>query len=90
MTKRIIGLAVALATTMALAGTASAQTSDPREFTLNVVHGIPEVVVDVCVNGEKAITDFDPGEVVTGVMLPETSTAKTTTSGRAVPCVTTG
>src|SRR5688572_22919203 len=71
MTKRIIGLAVALATTMALAGTASAQTSDPREFTLNVVHGIPGVVVDICVNGAKAITDFEPGEVVTGVKLPE-------------------
>ena len=71
MTKRIIGLAVALATTMALAGTASAQASDPREFTLNVVHGIPGVVVDVCVSGAKAITDFEPGEVVSGVKLPE-------------------
>ena len=38
--------------------------------TLNVVHGIPGLDVDVCVNGAKAITDFNPGEVVAGVKLP--------------------
>ncbi|MGZ8581333.1 MAG: DUF4397 domain-containing protein [Actinomycetota bacterium] len=71
MTKRIIGLAVALATTMALFGAAPAQaTGGSQKFTLNVVHGIPGVTVDVCVNGAKAITDFEPGDVVSGVKLP--------------------
>ena len=75
MTKRIIGLAVALATTMALFGAAPAQAGDGQKFTLNVVHGIPGLTVDVCVNGAKAITDFEPGDVVTGVRLPGASTA---------------
>jgi hypothetical protein len=71
MSKRIIGLAVALATTMALFGAAPAQaTGGTSKFTLNVVHGIPGVTVDVCVNGAKAITDFEPGDVVSGVKLP--------------------
>ncbi len=71
MKKRIIGLAVALATTMALFGAAPAQaTGGSAKFTLNVVHGIPGVTVDVCVNGAKAITDFEPGDVVSGVKLP--------------------
>ncbi|MGZ8598544.1 MAG: DUF4397 domain-containing protein [Actinomycetota bacterium] len=71
MTKRIIGLAVALATTMAMFGAAPAQaTGGSQKFTLNVVHGIPGVTVDVCVNGAKAITDFEPGDVVSGVKLP--------------------
>jgi hypothetical protein len=69
--KRIISFALMLATTMSLAGTTSAQASDAPKFTLNVVHGIPGVVVDVCVNGAKAITDFEPGDVVSGVRLPE-------------------
>lgn len=85
MTKRIIGLAIALATTVALAGTASAQASDPREFTLNVVHGIPGVVVDVCVSGAKAITDFEPGEVVSGVKLAE-GTYKLEVTPAGEPC----
>ncbi len=71
MSKRIIGLAVALATTMALFGAAPGQaTGGTPKFTLNVVHGIPGVTVDVCVNGAKAITDFEPGDVVSGVKLP--------------------
>lgn len=70
MTKRIIGLAVALATTMALFGAAPAQATGAQKFTLNVVHGIPGLTVDVCVNGAKAITDFEPGDVVSGVKLP--------------------
>jgi Domain of unknown function (DUF4397) len=37
---------------------------------LNVVHGIPGVTVDVCVDGSKAIPNFQPGDVVKGVALP--------------------
>ena len=75
MKKRIIGLAVALATTMALFGAAPAQATGDPKFTLNVVHGIPGLTVDVCVNGAKAITEFEPGDVVSGVKLPAASTA---------------
>ena len=71
MTKRIMGLAVAIATTMALFGAAPAQATGAKTFDLNVVHGIPGLTVDVCVNGQKAITGFEPGDVVTGVELPE-------------------
>jgi hypothetical protein len=70
MTKRIVGLVVALAATMAVSGAVPATAADTPKFTLNVVHGIPGVVVDVCVNGAKAITDFEPGDVVSGVKLP--------------------
>lgn len=70
MAKRVFGLAVALTTMMALAAPAYGS-EPPEEFILNVVHGIPGVTVDVCVNGAEAISDFEPGDVVTGVSLPE-------------------
>ncbi len=67
MGKRSMGtvLAAALAATLLSAAPASA-----ADTTLNVVHGIPGVDVNVCVNGAEAISDFNPGEVVTGVALP--------------------
>jgi hypothetical protein len=71
MTKRIVGLIVALAATMTVSGAAPAAATSAPKFTLNVVHGIPGVVVDVCVNGAKAIEGFRPGDVVSGVRLPE-------------------
>jgi len=71
MTKRIVGLVVALAATMAVSGAVPASAGGTPKFTLNVVHGIPGVTVDVCVNGDKAIRDFQPGDVVSGVRLPE-------------------
>ena len=67
MRKRLLGLGVAatLAVSMLGVGTASA-----ADASLNVVHGIPGVDVEVCVNGAVAIPGFNPGEVVTGVPLP--------------------
>ncbi|MGZ8600459.1 MAG: DUF4397 domain-containing protein [Actinomycetota bacterium] len=67
MRKRLLGLGVAatLAVSMLGVGTASA-----ADASLNVVHGIPGVDVEVCVNGDVAIPGFNPGEVVTGVALP--------------------
>ena len=71
MWKRIVGFVVGLTTTALLvAAPANAETRAPR-FTLNVVHGIPGLTVDVCVDGEKAVTKFTPGDVVTGVRLTE-------------------
>ncbi len=37
------------------------------DATLNVVHGVPGLTVTVCLDGNPAITDFEPGEVVSGV-----------------------
>src|SRR4029453_7571596 len=67
MIRRLMGLGVAatLAVSMLGVGTASA-----ADASLNVVHGIPGVDVEVCVNGAVAIPGFNPGEVVTGVALP--------------------
>jgi len=69
MRNRLIGIAVAgsLAMTMLGTGAAGARAGDA---TLNVVHGIPGLTVDVCVDGATAIPDFAPGTVVTGVALP--------------------
>ena len=69
--RRILSFAVALAAAMAVTGATPATSSERPRFTLNVVHGIPGVVVDVCVDRQKAITGFEPGDVVTGVRLPE-------------------
>jgi hypothetical protein len=48
----------------------TASAAVPKTTTLNVVHGIPALDVDVCVDGVKTIYDFNPGEVVAGVTLP--------------------
>jgi len=66
MSKRSVGMVLAaLVATLLSATPASA-----ADATLSVVHGIPGVDVDVCVNGAEAISGFNPGEVVTGVSLP--------------------
>lgn len=70
MSKRILGLAVAAAAALSLIAASPAAAGGTPKFTLNVVHGIPGVTVDVCVDGAKAITDFEPGDVVAGVRLP--------------------
>jgi len=70
MKKRFLGLAVAASVAISLFGVGTASAADA---TLNVVHGIPGVDVNVCVNGGEAIPDFSFGEVVTGVALPAAS-----------------
>lgn len=70
MRKRLLGLAVGAAMIVSTLGAGSAAAADAS---LNVVHGIPGVDVEVCVNGAVAIPDFNPGEVVTGVALPSGS-----------------
>ena len=62
-----MGLSVAatLAVSMLGVGTASA-----ADASLNVVHAIPGVNVEVCLDGAVAIPGFNPGEVVSGVALP--------------------
>jgi hypothetical protein len=67
MRKRFLGLAVAASMAISLFGMGTASAADAS---LNVVHGIPGVDVNVCVNGAEAIPDFSYGQVVTGVALP--------------------
>jgi len=67
MKKRFLGLAVAASVAVSMLGIGTAYAADAS---LNVVHGIPGVDVNVCVDGAEAISDFNPGEVVTGVPLP--------------------
>lgn len=67
MRKRILGMGLGVALGVTLIGAVPAAAADAS---LNLVHGIPGVDVEVCVNGAVAITDFNPGEVVTGVPLP--------------------
>jgi hypothetical protein len=63
-----MGLVVAATIVFSVLGTGTA--SAAGKASLNVVHGIPGVDVEVCVNGSIAIPDFNPGDVVTGVSLP--------------------
>ncbi len=67
MRKRFLALAVAGSMAVSMLGVGTANAADAS---LNVVHGIPGVDVNVCVNGAEAIPDFNPGEIVTGVALP--------------------
>lgn len=57
---------LAAAITVGLAPLASAQDTG----SVFVVHGIPETPVDVYVNGERALDDFEPGTSVGPVELP--------------------
>jgi Domain of unknown function (DUF4397) len=68
MWKKVVGLAATVATVLTLTG-GVASAAHPKT-TLNVVHGIPGVDVAVCVDGAKAIRNFNPGEVVSGIVLP--------------------
>jgi hypothetical protein len=68
MRKRFLGLAVAASMAFSLFGMGTASAADA---TLNVVHGIPGVDVNVCVNDGEAISDFSYGDVVTGVPLAD-------------------
>lgn len=66
MKKRLLGLGVAASLAVTMLGVGTAYAADAS---INVVHGIPGVDVNVCVNGTAAISDFNPGEVVPGVAL---------------------
>ena len=72
MRKKLFGLVLAATVGMGLVA-AGGPASAAGKATLNVVHGIPGVTVDVCVDGTKAISNFAPGDVVKNVELPATS-----------------
>ena len=53
-------------TAVAFAAPASA---DEHESTVSVLHGVPGLTVDVYVNGEEAIPDFEPGTLTDPMMM---------------------
>jgi hypothetical protein len=62
------GLAVGMITALGLALPAAAATSDDAQ--LSVLHGIPDTPVDVYVNGELTLDDFEPGDLAGPLDLP--------------------
>jgi hypothetical protein len=73
MQHRLLGAAAAtLATSVAILGlTGPALGSALANSTVYVVHGIPGQAVDVYVNGEKTLTNFEPTKVAGPLDLPE-------------------
>jgi hypothetical protein len=64
------GLAgVALALSGAVAGAVPAAAAD-GDATLSVLHGVPDLTVDVWVNGERTLDDFAPGSLAGPLTLP--------------------
>ncbi|MFW6090302.1 MAG: DUF4397 domain-containing protein [Actinomycetota bacterium] len=65
--------AVALTVPLALAataGTANAESSESSDATVSVLHGVPDLTVDVYANGEELIPDFEPGTLTDPLSLP--------------------
>lgn len=60
--------------TLALVGLAavpaSAAPSTPNAALLSVLHGVPDLTVDVWVNGERTLDDFTPGSLAGPLELP--------------------
>nr|WP_297430183.1 DUF4397 domain-containing protein [uncultured Actinotalea sp.] len=68
MRKRLIaGTAAGFA--LALTGAVPAA-ADSHEAQLSVLHGIPDLVVDVYVNGDLTLDDFEPGDLAGPLALP--------------------
>lgn len=62
------GLAVGVIAALGLALPASASSADTAQ--LSVLHGIPDTPVDVWVNGEVTLDDFQPGNLAGPLELP--------------------
>ncbi len=65
--RKIMTATAALALVLAFGGTAGAQESGAQ---VSVIHGVPGLTVDVYVNGEPTLTDFEPGDVAGPLTLP--------------------
>lgn len=64
----LAGLAGLTAVTLA-AAPAFAETTEP-DAALSVLHGVPDLVVDVYVDGERTLDDFEPGDLAGPLELP--------------------
>jgi len=92
-----VGVVAAAAAAVTLGPVAPAGAALPRDHgsgastaTLNVVHGIPGVTVNVCVDGANAIPNFTPGATVTGVSLPAGSHTFKIVAQSDTTCATAG
>ncbi|KGM15065.1 hypothetical protein N867_12360, partial [Actinotalea fermentans ATCC 43279 = JCM 9966 = DSM 3133] len=70
MRTRPITTAVALGATAGLAIAAAAPATAATTAKLSVLHGVPGLTVDVWVNGERTLDDFEPGELAGPLDLP--------------------
>jgi hypothetical protein len=66
-TAALLGAGALVAATAGLALPASAQSADAQ---LSVLHGVPDLTVDVYVNGELTLDDFTPGSLAGPLDLP--------------------
>lgn len=55
---------------LAAAAFAAPAAADSHESAVSVLHAVPGLTVDVYVNGEEAIPDFEPGTLTDPMMLP--------------------
>ncbi|PZU42365.1 MAG: hypothetical protein DI571_11440, partial [Arsenicicoccus sp.] len=68
--------ATTTAALLAGVGTAALATpalADGHESTVSVLHAVPGLTVDVYVNGEETVPDFEPGTLTDPLMLAEGS-----------------
>ncbi|USQ74755.1 DUF4397 domain-containing protein [Ornithinimicrobium cryptoxanthini] len=60
---------LALMTGVTAVAFAAPAAADGHESTVSVLHGVPGLTVDVYVNGEEAIPDFEPGTLTDPMMM---------------------
>lgn len=63
MRTRQIAAGIAAGAAVALAGAAPATAATEGNASLSVLHGVPDLTVDVYVNGELTLDDFAPGDL---------------------------
>ena len=68
MRKILMGISAGAVVALAMIAPAAASTAD--NAVLSVLHGIPDTPVDVYVNGELTIDDFQPGDLAGPLELP--------------------
>ena len=66
--KRKLAIGVGAALALTAVGGAPAM-ADNHESTVSVLHAVPGLTVDVFINGEEAIPDFQPGTLTDPMML---------------------
>ena len=69
-TSRRTALALAGTAALVTAAAAPAAASGSADASVSVVHGIPDTPVDVYVDGDRLLDDFEPGTVTDPVSLP--------------------
>ena len=69
--QRAVAITAALgATALATVAAALPAAADNHTASLSVLHGVPDLTVDVWVNGERTLDDFEPGDLAGPLDLP--------------------